>query len=804
MIRIRVRPPLRAGAAALLLLLTSGVSADTPAPPSASTGVASAPSPAADPPDGIVLSLTPGPGPGEVTLRWTGALPPYRLFRSTTPANATDAANNIGQTSSQVWIDQPPAGAIFYYKVLGSGCASGTECPTGFCADTVCCNRACDGPCETCALEGAEGACVPVPAGEDPAGECGAGAVCDGGGVCRRFDGRPCEAAADCLSGSCVDGVCCNAACAGTCQVCDAIGAVGQCTFVPQGADPDAECPDQPPESCGFTGVCSGDGRCPMYSSQTICAPAACVTATTLEPADLCNGAGGCVDGGLQDCAPYVCVSPGRCLTSCTSTADCAPGNVCNTTTGTCFACTVTTDDPDPAFADTDCDGIDGDIGRAIFVDTLTGNDANDGTMASPRRTIAGGIARAVATLRPHVYVSRGTYDEPVAMVNGIGVYGGYDAATGWSRGTANTVFISVSTVANGRIVGVSASNITSTTVLDLVTVAAASTTSPGVSVYGVHASNAPGFVLSNSIVTAGGGGPGVAGSTSGFTGSSGGSGFPGGQGSCDGSPPGSGGGGGTNASCPAANGGAGGRGGFEGSNSGVPGGTSAAGVCGGSGGGGGDPGRAGGNGCNGPNGAAGPNGAGGQTGGFVSGGFWFARPGNNGIAGSSGPGGGGGGGGGGQGCTFCDDGSGNGGGGGAAGGCGGGFGTGGSGGGGSFGVFLVDSTGMILRNNNIDAGPGGRGGDGRSGGPGGSPGNPANGGTTCTGEVGAGGRGGTAGAGGSGGHGGGGAGGDSWAIYRSATTVDTSSNVLSAAGGGPGGVGPGNAGQNGSSGTVH
>ena len=54
-------------------------------------------------------------------------------------------------------------------------------------------------------------------------------------------------------------------------------------------------------------------------------------------------------------------------------------------------------DEPDvPAFEDTNCDGIDGDEGGAIFV-TPIGDDANPGTRSQPKRTFGSAVAAAFA-----------------------------------------------------------------------------------------------------------------------------------------------------------------------------------------------------------------------------------------------------------------------------------------------------------------------------------------------------------------------------------------------------------------------
>jgi hypothetical protein len=56
----------------------------------------------------------------------------------------------------------------------GDACTASNECMSGLsCVDGVCCTSSCTGTCEACNVPGSEGTCAPVPAGEDPAGECG-------------------------------------------------------------------------------------------------------------------------------------------------------------------------------------------------------------------------------------------------------------------------------------------------------------------------------------------------------------------------------------------------------------------------------------------------------------------------------------------------------------------------------------------------------------------------------------------------------------------------------------------------------
>jgi hypothetical protein len=68
----------------------------------------------------------------------------------------------------------------------GAPCTSPEECYSYNCPaqDGVCCNQACDGLCESCALPGMEGTCDSIPYGEDPDEECPGTSTCDGAGSC--------------------------------------------------------------------------------------------------------------------------------------------------------------------------------------------------------------------------------------------------------------------------------------------------------------------------------------------------------------------------------------------------------------------------------------------------------------------------------------------------------------------------------------------------------------------------------------------------------------------------------------------
>jgi len=52
-------------------------------------------------------------------------------------------------------------------KPIGVGCATNSECATGFCVDSMCCNTACDGQCQLCNAPGNDGYCTAQIVGDD-------------------------------------------------------------------------------------------------------------------------------------------------------------------------------------------------------------------------------------------------------------------------------------------------------------------------------------------------------------------------------------------------------------------------------------------------------------------------------------------------------------------------------------------------------------------------------------------------------------------------------------------------------------
>jgi hypothetical protein len=182
-------------------------------------------------------------------------------------------------------------------KALGTTCANGTTCSSGFCADGVCCDAACDRVCEQCS---SAGTCQMTP------------------------DDSSCGTV-DCPS----DTVCSDYATSLTTNRCSARGAcktANACPFVPAASgtycagtsaplfcDGAGSC-DQPP-----TVSCGGDSACPV--SPGLC----CYNVSGTVPSTTCQAsAAGCT------------ASPTQCYAiqiQCDDAGDCPGGQVC------CYAC---------------------------------------------------------------------------------------------------------------------------------------------------------------------------------------------------------------------------------------------------------------------------------------------------------------------------------------------------------------------------------------------------------------------------------------------------------------------------------
>ncbi|MBN2496851.1 MAG: choice-of-anchor D domain-containing protein [Deltaproteobacteria bacterium] len=692
------------------------------------------------------------------------------------------------------------------YPAADDGCEIHTDVDTAHCGS---CSRACSSLNAT-SLACALGLCTPVclagyancslpPA---PAADDGCETYIDGSTAACGACTRPCSTA-HVASLACSGGLCSSTCTSGW----------GNCVR-PVAPAADDGCETDLTTSMQHCGGC--DQPCSLPHASETCSGGSCIIVACEDPWKNCDTdqANGCETDSSTSIEH--CLVCGNACVYAHAGAVCGPAgcemSACHTdywdldgldATGCEYHCVYqgSSDEPDPAYIDRDCDGIDGEIDRAVFVSAL-GDDGHDGSMNYPVRSISRGLQVAVADSKDYLLVSAGTFNEAstLSLANGKSIYGGYDPVS-WQRSSGNVTRIVVSSST-----AVSASGISSTTWLAQLEIEGANAAAGG-SAYGVLAVSSSGLGLLDCTVEAGRGGDGSDGSSPSGSASDGGNGNPGQAGCEDSSWPCSScdrpyGGSGGSSSC-SRTGGTGGRPG-KGSGDGSAGGSGVGGTAGG-------PGTPDGQGdWNTPstywggNGADGANGTDGTAGaeGYGSGGYAPSH-GANGTSGAHGNGGGGGGGGGG-GDTSCDS-YGGGGGGGGAGGCGGTRALGGTSAGGAFAVYLWNSNAAVQGCTLITAG-GGAGGNGGTGQPGGTGGEGGHGVRTGAGNTYSssgeqddgsnGGRGGWGGDGGRGGHGGGGTGGASVCVLSGGSSSPSlSGNTYSPGSGGTGGSSAGHSG---------
>jgi len=147
--------------------------------------------------------------------------------------------------------------------------------------------------------------------------------------------GEACTGGDMCMTGFCVDKVCCASGCTDLCHACAASltgKADGVCAITNAGADPRGQCPKDAVTSCHRTGVCDGAGACQLYAPGTTCAPPTCANAMLTGPAT-CDGAGSChADSDPPADCPgnLVCESQTACKANCTCNGDCLRQTFCS------------------------------------------------------------------------------------------------------------------------------------------------------------------------------------------------------------------------------------------------------------------------------------------------------------------------------------------------------------------------------------------------------------------------------------------------------------------------------------------
>jgi outer membrane protein OmpA-like peptidoglycan-associated protein len=299
---------------------------------------------------------------------------------------------------------------------LGMSCSGAGDCHSGFCADDVCCDTACDGAsddCNACSVAAgaaADGVCGPSTGNScsdgslctfgdtcdngtcvgdavvctaldecHVAGSCQEsdgtctnpdetdGVTCDGGigectgGVCKPANGQACADDSGCASGHCADGFCCDTACAGQCEACDLQGQAGSCL-------PVAGAPHNDRVACASDGsVCDGacDGvnrtACAYPDAETECRAASCGEGIATMAA-ACNGTGACPAPETVECGLYACGET-DCNGDCQVDLDCAAGSWCSA-----GVCAPQKDPASSCAADNEC--LSGHCADGVCCDT--------------------------------------------------------------------------------------------------------------------------------------------------------------------------------------------------------------------------------------------------------------------------------------------------------------------------------------------------------------------------------------------------------------------------------------------------
>jgi hypothetical protein len=182
---------------------------------------------------------------------------------------------------------------------------------------------------------GGAGGMNAVAAGGQESGEGGEPGAAGAGSV-EQANGAVCLEDGDCVSGFCIEGVCCDTSCEGACTSCREAGtgmAEGVCGFVRSGEDPEADC-DESAEACGHDGSCDGAGACRFKGVDNVCGAESC-SAGMYSPAAHCDGAGSCNEPQPISCGSYPCQGT-LCAINCSPSLPCPGGLWCDS--GSCKA----------------------------------------------------------------------------------------------------------------------------------------------------------------------------------------------------------------------------------------------------------------------------------------------------------------------------------------------------------------------------------------------------------------------------------------------------------------------------------
>ena len=223
-----------------------------------------------------------------------------------------------------------------------------TQCGATACNGNVVTGQLCDGA-GTCQMNSMADCAPYVCEGSACTDSCSVDADCHSTGFCtaagtcatKMPSGDSCGRKEECASGICVDGYCCNDACGGQCEACDAAGAEGVCSAItgaPRGGRPD--CPAGTPDQPCTAASCDGADRtqCARFVGPEVeCGPASCSDGVaTLR--ETCDGTGACSTTDPVDCAPYACDGDACGTAPCADDSDCDDQFRCDDVSQECVA----------------------------------------------------------------------------------------------------------------------------------------------------------------------------------------------------------------------------------------------------------------------------------------------------------------------------------------------------------------------------------------------------------------------------------------------------------------------------------
>jgi hypothetical protein len=204
-------------------------------------------------------------------------------------------------------------------------------------------------------------------------------------------------------------------------------------------------------------------GGCVDAGGSLDCEIVAC-TAESVDGWGVCRQDDDCIDGTYCDPAYHHCINPnpgecpgGFCGIPCASDQDCSdyygPGYLCDLQNNSCYVqiqfvntnqeetdgceCASTaadpTDQPDLAddflrpgenYVDRNCDGVDGEASRALFV--WSGSTSSLGTRQNPFTTIGEALSAYDPSRYTTILVAAGYYPENLVLQEGMQLHGGY------------------------------------------------------------------------------------------------------------------------------------------------------------------------------------------------------------------------------------------------------------------------------------------------------------------------------------------------------------------------------------------